>query len=70
MRTLAKDRWMQALYLGTMQVVPDFGLKQMTALVPSTAGERLYVVSMSIFRDAVVDAVGSARVMIYSCAWK
>lgn len=39
---------MQALYLGTMQVVLNFELKQMAALVSSVAGERLFVVLLGV----------------------
>lgn len=36
---------MQALYLATMQLVPNSGLEQMTALVSSAAREGLWVVA-------------------------
>lgn len=45
MRKLVKDHGIIPLYLGTMQVVRNFGVKRTSALDPSTAGERLCVVS-------------------------
>lgn len=58
---------MQALYLATMQLVPNSGLEQMTALVSSAAGEGLWVVASF---GTVLLMPWAVCVMFYSCTWK